>query len=152
MGKRVCRPLEIMSTDQVVISHMVKIVDITHVPVISFDDVGLHRVVAVITKITFWWWQVHVSQYVNINVLPNQCSQIFLGPHPDVTSFQFQFFWSTVRGMSFLVGRTVQREFILHFSKSSKSHGEEKKLSINILYYKTNVLAALDLRIVTPLV
>jgi len=35
--------------------------------------------------------------------------------------------------MSLLLGRTVPHEFILRLSKSSKSLGDEKKLSINIL-------------------
>jgi hypothetical protein len=42
--------------------------------------------------------------------------------------------------MSYLVGRTVPHEFILCFSKSSKSLGEEKKLSIHSLCPKPSTL------------
>ena len=50
--------------------------------------------------------------------------------------FNFCYFGPKSRGMSFLLGRNVPHEFILHLSKSSKSLGDEKKLSINILYPK----------------
>jgi len=42
--------------------------------------------------------------------------------------------------MSLLLGRTVPHEFILHLSESSKSLGDEKKLSINILCPKPSTL------------
>ena len=42
--------------------------------------------------------------------------------------------------MSLLLGRTVPQEFILLLSKSSKSLGDEKKLSINILCPKPSTL------------
>ena len=42
--------------------------------------------------------------------------------------------------MSFLLDHTVPHEFILRFSKSSKSLGGEKKLSINILCPKPSTL------------
>jgi hypothetical protein len=36
--------------------HTIRIVDVTHVPVILFHDVRFHRLVAVIRKISFCWW------------------------------------------------------------------------------------------------
>ena len=42
--------------------------------------------------------------------------------------------------MSFLLGRTIPHEFILHLSKSSNSLGDGKKLSINIMCPKPSTL------------
>jgi hypothetical protein len=42
--------------------------------------------------------------------------------------------------MSYLLGNVVPHEFILRLSKSSKSVGDEKKLSINILCPKPSTL------------
>ena len=42
--------------------------------------------------------------------------------------------------MSLLLGRALLHQFILHLSKSSKSLGDEKKLSINILCRKPSTL------------
>ena len=54
-------PLEVTSIHQIAVGHTIWNVDETHVPVIPFHDVRLHRVVAVATKISFCWWWVQVS-------------------------------------------------------------------------------------------
>jgi hypothetical protein len=65
-------PLEVTSTYPKVVGHMIRIVDVTRVPVIPFRDVRFHRVIGVNTKISFCWWWVHVGQHVNFpSVLPN---------------------------------------------------------------------------------
>jgi hypothetical protein len=65
-------PLEVTSTDRKAVGHTVRIVDVTLVLVMLFHDVRFHRVVAVITKISIFWWWVHVSQHVNFSsVFPN---------------------------------------------------------------------------------
>jgi len=59
-------------TYQIAVSHMIRIVDVTHVSVLSSHEVRFHWAVAVVTKISFCWWWVHVSQHVNfLSVLPN---------------------------------------------------------------------------------
>ena len=50
--------------------------------------------------------------------------------------------------MSFLLGRTVLHECIFCLSKSSKSLGDEKKLSINILCPKPSILQVKCLTVV----
>jgi len=45
---------------------MIRIVDITHLPVILFHVVRFHMVITVVTKISFCWWWVHISQCVNL--------------------------------------------------------------------------------------
>jgi hypothetical protein len=60
-------PLEGTSTHGIAVGHTVRNVDVTHVPVIPCHDLRLHGSFAVITKIPFFWWQVHVSQHVNIS-------------------------------------------------------------------------------------
>jgi len=54
--------------------------------------------------------------------------------------FNFSCFGPKSQGISFLLRHTVPYEFILHLSKSSKSLGDEKKLSINILCPKPSTL------------
>ena len=39
-----------------VLSHTIRTVDVTEVPVVPFHDMRFHRAVAVITKISFCWW------------------------------------------------------------------------------------------------
>ena len=51
MEKQVNSPLEVMLTDRVGVRHMIRIIDITHVPVMLCHDVRLHRAVAVATKV-----------------------------------------------------------------------------------------------------
>jgi len=50
-----------MSTHQIAVDHMIRIVDIPQVLIVPLHDVRFHRTVAVITKISFCWWWVHVS-------------------------------------------------------------------------------------------
>ena len=70
--KQLHDPLEVMSTHQIAVSHTIRIVDVTHVLVVPFHNVRFHGVVAVVTKISFCWWWVSVSQHVNFSpVLPN---------------------------------------------------------------------------------
>ena len=72
MEKQFHGPLEGMSTHRMTVGHTIRIVDITHVPVLLIHSVRFHGVVAVITKISFCWWWVHVRQHVNLSsVLPN---------------------------------------------------------------------------------
>jgi len=40
---------------------MIRIVDVTHVPVVPFHDVRFRGAVAVVTKISFCRWWVHVN-------------------------------------------------------------------------------------------
>jgi hypothetical protein len=47
--------LEGALTHQIAVSHMISIVDITHVPVVLFHDMRFHWVVAVITDVSFCW-------------------------------------------------------------------------------------------------
>jgi len=54
--------------------------------------------------------------------------------------FNFRCFGPKSLDMSLLLGRTVPQEFILRLSKSSKSRGDKKKLSINILCPKPSTL------------
>ena len=61
-------------------------------------------------------------------------------PHLISPIFNLICFGPKSRGMTFLLGRTVPHEFILHLSKSSESLGEEKKLSTNILCLKPSNL------------
>ena len=62
------------------------------------------------------------------------------------------FFGPKSRGMSFLLGRTVPHELILCPSKSSKSLGDEKKLSINSLCPKPSTLRVKCLTVVCVVV
>ena len=63
-------PLEVTLILQRAVSHTIRIVYVTHVPVVPFHDVRFRG--AVVTKISFCWWWVHVSQHVNFSsVLPN---------------------------------------------------------------------------------
>jgi hypothetical protein len=57
--------LKVRSTHQIAVSHMIRTVDITHVPVVPFHDVRFHTVDAVVTKISFCSWWVHVSLHLN---------------------------------------------------------------------------------------
>jgi len=52
----------------------------------------------------------------------------------------FSFFGPKSEGMPFLLSRTVSHECILRLSKSSKSLGDENKLSINSLCPKPSTL------------
>ena len=57
---------------QIAVSHTIRIVDVTHVPVVPFHIVRFQGAFPVVTKISFCWWWVHVSQHVNFSsVLPN---------------------------------------------------------------------------------
>ena len=133
MEKQFRGPLQGTSTHRIAVGHMVRNVDVTHVPVIPCHDLSLHSSFAVITKIPFFWWRVHVSQHVNVSsVLPSWRGQISPGPHPYIACCQFQFFGPKSEGMSFLLGHTVPHECIFRLIKSSKSLGDEKKLSINV--------------------
>ena len=121
---------------------MIRIVDVTHEPVVPFHDVRFHGAVAV-TKISFCWWWVHVSQYVNLSpVLPNLCGQTSPSPHPNITPFQFQLFWSKVTRHTRIssVGPHCLTRFYLTSVQTIKSLGDEKKLSINILCPKPSTL------------
>ena len=72
MEKKLCGVLEGTSTHRIVVSHTIRIVNLTHVPVVMFHDVRFHGAVAVVTKISFCWWWAHVSRHVNFSsVLPN---------------------------------------------------------------------------------
>jgi len=65
-------PLEGTFTHRIAVGHMIRIADVTHVLVLPFHDMRFHRVVAVATKISFYWWLDHFSQHVNFSsVLPN---------------------------------------------------------------------------------
>jgi len=71
-GKQCRGPLEVTSTRRIAVGHTIRIVDLTHVLVVLFRDVRFHRTVAVVTKISFCWWWVHICQHVNFSsVLPN---------------------------------------------------------------------------------
>ena len=63
-------------------------------------------------------------------------------------SISFSCFGPKSWGMSFLLGHTVLHEFILCLFKSSKSLGDEKKLSINILCPKPSTLQVKCLTVV----
>jgi hypothetical protein len=41
--KQLHGPLEGMPTHQIAVSHKIRIVDVTHVPVVPFHDVNFHR-------------------------------------------------------------------------------------------------------------
>jgi hypothetical protein len=72
MEKEFRVPLEGMSNHQIAVGHTIRIVDITPVPVVSFHNVRFHRIVAVFTKMSFYWWWFDVIQNVNFSsVLPN---------------------------------------------------------------------------------
>ena len=63
---------EVTSIHRIAVGNTIWNVNETRVPVILFHDVRLHGAVAVVTKISFCWWWVHVSQHVNFSsVLPN---------------------------------------------------------------------------------
>jgi hypothetical protein len=71
---------------------------------IPIHDVRLHRMVTVVTKISFPWWWVYVDQHVYFSsVLPNQHSQTSLHFYLYVSTFQFKFFQSKVRGYVFSI-------------------------------------------------
>jgi hypothetical protein len=57
--------LKVRSTHRIAVSHMIRTVNITHVLVVPFHDVRFHRVYAVVTKISFCLWWVHVSLHLN---------------------------------------------------------------------------------------
>ena len=72
MEKQFFGPLDGTLGHQIAVGHTIRIVDVTLVPVVPFHIVKFHRVVAVITKISFFWWWVHVSQCLNFSsILPN---------------------------------------------------------------------------------
>ena len=110
-------------------------------PVVPSHDVRFHGVVAVIKKISFCWWWVHVSQHVNFS-MSFQTNAVKPPLILTLTSplFNFSSFGQKSLDMSLLLGHTVPQEFILRLSKSSKSLGDEKKLSINILCPKPSTL------------
>ena len=54
-GKHFGGPLEGMSAHRIAISHMIRIVAVTHVSVVPFHDVRFHGADAVITKTSFCW-------------------------------------------------------------------------------------------------
>jgi len=141
MDKQFGSPLEGTLIHRIAVKQTIRILNITRVPLVLFDDVRFHRAFAVITKVFFCWWWVHISQNVNfLSVLPNYCGQTSLSPRPYVTCFQSQLFRSKIRVMFFLLGHIVPHEFILCLSKSTKSLGDKKKLSINILCPKSSTL------------
>jgi hypothetical protein len=64
-------PLEGTLTHQIAVGHIIRIVDVIHVPVLPFHDM-FHGVFAVVTKISFCSWLDHFSEHVNFSpVLPN---------------------------------------------------------------------------------
>jgi len=50
-----------MSIHQIAVGHMMRIVDVPHVSVVPLYTVRFHGAVAVVTKVSFCWWWVHVS-------------------------------------------------------------------------------------------
>jgi len=65
-------PLVITSNHQRPVGHMIRIVDITHLPVILFHNVMFRVVITFVTKIFFCWWWVYISQHVNLlSFVPN---------------------------------------------------------------------------------
>ena len=55
-AKTIFGSLEGTFTHRKAVSHMIRIVDTTHVPILPFHDVRFHGMAAVVTKISFCWW------------------------------------------------------------------------------------------------
>jgi len=66
------------------------IIDVAHLPTVVNNDRFLSFPMFV-TKVAFFWWSVHIYQYVHISfVIPDHCCQVTSDPSKDVTLFQFQ--------------------------------------------------------------
>ena len=126
---------------------MIRVVSVIHVLVVLFYDVRFHGAVAVATKISFCWWWVHVSQHVNFSSFWTNAVKPPLVLTLTSSLFNFSCFGPKSQDISFLLGRTVPHEFILRLLKSSKSLGDEKKLSINILCPKPSNLQVIYLTV-----
>jgi hypothetical protein len=139
--KTVFGPLGATSTHWIAVGHTIRIVNVTHVPVLPFHDVRFHGAVAVVTKISFCCWWVHVSQHVNLSsVLQTNAVKPPLVLTLMSLLFIFSWFGSKSRGMSFYWTILYRMSLFYVCPKLSKSLGDEKKLSINILCPKPSTL------------
>jgi len=114
------------------------------VPVVPFYNVRFHGAVVVVTKISFCWWWVHVGQHLNFQTNVVKPPLVLTLCHP----FSVSVVLVQSHGSCLLLGHTVPHEFILCLSKSSKSLGDEKKLSVNILCSKPSTLLVKCLTVV----
>jgi len=96
-------PLEGTSTHHIAISHTIRTVNITHVPVVLFHDVRFHGVVAVITEISFCWLWVHVSMETSCPSFQTNAVKLPLVLTRTSPLFSFICFGSKSQGMSFLL-------------------------------------------------
>jgi len=137
--KQFCGPLEGTLTQQVAVGHMIRIVGLPHVQMYCSKMWGFMR-----------WW-LPSQKFPSAGCGSMLACKLLICPsklmwsnlpwssplrHPFSVSVVLVQSW----GMSVLLGCAVPHEFILCLSKSSKSLGDEKKLSINILCPKPSTL------------
>jgi hypothetical protein len=69
-------PLEVTSTHWVAVSHTIRNVDVTHMPVIPCHDLRLHSSFAVITEIPFFWWGIWSKKLEEAKIAPPPVSLV----------------------------------------------------------------------------
>ena len=121
MEKQFCVSLEGTSTHQIAVGHTIRIVDVPHVLMVPLHDVRFHGAVAVVTKIFFCC----PSKLMQSNLLwSTPICHPFSVPVVLVHSHKACLFcWAILSHMNLF--------YVL--TKSLKSLGDEKKLSINVL-------------------